>query len=619
MPNRNRRALTRCASLLWTLSLLLTGALAEEGAPRASDKEEHVVVTGRRAPAAFSETARHVTVITREEIEAAPVQDLAALLEHVAALDVRQRGSRGVQADLSLRGSTFEQVLLLVDGVKVSDPQTGHHLMDLPVTLEDIERIEILGGPGSRLYGPNAFGGVVHVITRRPAGEELSLRGELGSHGARRAHAAAGFAGAGGTHRLSAARSRADGERENTDFTIENIAWTSRWERGADALRLQAGHTDKRFGARDFYSARFPWQWEATKTSYASLSGERRREKSHAQLALSYRRHDDEFLLDRRDPGFYRNLHRSDVLSLEGQFSVATRLGTLALGGELGREELDSNSLGQRERDRSGLFVEQEITLGPRAELVVGAFAHHTSDWGWELSPGAELGVRLGEGLRLYGSAGRAFRVPTYTELYYASPANIGNPELEPEEAWSYEGGLRFERGRYRGELTLFYRDAEQLIDWVLDPETDVWQATNLTAVETRGVELDSRFAFGGRRALGVPLRALNVSYAYLDADKDAFGATSRYALQHLRHKAVATLRFGQPGAALTPSVTLRFEDRLTAASYLLVDARVAWRRGPVELYLAGSNLGDRSYEELPGLVAPGRWVHGGVVYRPGR
>ncbi|HMA87091.1 MAG TPA: TonB-dependent receptor plug domain-containing protein, partial [Desulfosalsimonadaceae bacterium] len=155
---------------------------AEQAAERYHELDP-VVVTGSHAPARLSEYGVSVSVITREDIAVLPADNFTDVLEHVNGVDVRQRGAGGVQTDIGIRGASFEQTLIMVDGVAISDPQTGHHNMNLPVTLSDIERIEVVKGPAARIYGPNAMGGVINIITRDVKENAIGGRAAYGEHG----------------------------------------------------------------------------------------------------------------------------------------------------------------------------------------------------------------------------------------------------------------------------------------------------------------------------------------------------------------------------------------------------------------------------------------------------
>jgi iron complex outermembrane receptor protein len=569
---------------------------------------EPVVVTAERLPLSAAENVRTV-VITREEIARQPARCVADLLADVVGVDVRTRGAGGVQADVAVRGATYEQTLVLIDGVKVTDPQTGHHNLDLPVTLGDIERIEVLKGPGSRVWGANAFGGVVNIVTRRPAGREVGLSAEGGGNGYLAAGASASGDRGGFSARLSASASRSDGDRENTDYEMGTVGVSAAIPAGPAGLRLLAGHDEKDFGANGFYSDRYPNQREDTRTSFASLAGNLGGGALLVTPKLFWRRHDDHYLLDSERPGFYENRHRTDVGGLEMQASLESAAGTTLFGGELAGEWIESTNLGDHDRRRGGLFANHRLPLGSLGTLAVGAFASYHSGWGWGAWPGADVVLGLGRGVRLHASVDKAYRVPTYTELYYTSPTNMGNPALRPEQAWTYEAGLEWRSGGHRADLSAFRREGSDLIDWVrADPE-DPWQVQNLTSVRTDGVEASWEWR---ARAPHPFLRRLRAGYAWLESERDTGELESKYVLDHLRHQAVLDAEHALV-LGLSQSWRFLYEQQLDGADRFVVDTRL-WRPlGRGELFLEVTNLFDADYEGAGGVPQPGRWVSAGV------
>jgi len=568
-----------------------------------------VVVTAGLAPVSFSDAARSVTVLTREEIEASPATSVADLLSTLAGVDVRPRGPEGVQSDLALRGSTFEQVLVLLDGVKVGDPQTGHHDLDLPVSLEDIARIEVLRGAAARLYGPDAYAGVVNILTRRPSEREVRAAAAVGENGlASGSGSLATAAGAWG-QRLSASWLQDDGYRHNTAADLKTAAWRTSWGGGPSGADLFAGWTDKRFGANGFYSDRYPEAWEHTATGMVAASVRGTARKSHLEGRASWRRHDDTFLLDRTRPSFYRNEHRTGLWEVSGRLSVPTGHGLSVLGMEAGREAIASDRLGDHSRARGGLYFEQSLALGPKVDLSAGASLYRYTDWGWHAWPGADLGVDLGRGWRGWLSVGKAFRVPTYTDLYYTSPTDRGNPALRPEESWSYEAGARWSGGTARMEFSLFRREGKGVIDFVRPGESGPWTSRNLSRVTTDGAELQAAYTFTGGAA---PLR-LQGSYTFLDS-RGSLPApyTSKYALAYLRHQALlsAEHRWGKRARQRWQA---RYESRAGSGAYWLLDTRLTVPVKKVELFLDGTNLLNTPWRGAGFAPMPGRWVTFGV------
>lgn len=565
-----------------------------------------VVVTAAPTTAPLSHTNRSVAVVSRDQIERSGARSLAELLEHVLGVDVRTRGPGGVQSDLSIRGATFEQVLVLLDGAPLTDPQTGHHLLDIPLALEEIERIEIHRGQGSSTHGPNAFGGVVRIVTRRPGSAGGALTAAAGEHGYLEGRASLQFASGPLANRFAVERRTSDGWRHNTDFDVRTLSWSARIGDGHPEARLRAGWTEKDFGANGFYSDRHPEQRERTETllfsAGATLGG-----TSHFVSPSAYwRSHWDEFVLDATATGAarYENRHRTDVLGARADASFPSPLGTAAASLEFDRERIESSRLGDHRRDRLGLAVEQ-LVGGRERNLRVGLSAWRIGGDGWRLFPGADFGLGLGPSARWHGAVERSFRVPTATELYYESPANVGSPDLEPESAWSYETGLRGGSGPWRWEATAFLRDGSDLIDWTRPSPEEPWRAGNVARVRTSGAELGLAWRAPAPDAV---LEEASLGYAHLDSRKRDDAAESRYVLDHLRHQVVLRLGHRLPFGA-RQRWALSYGQRLAGDDALLVDARLERAFGRVVASIEAGNLLGAEYERVGGVPLPGRWV----------
>ncbi|MFQ6040205.1 MAG: TonB-dependent receptor plug domain-containing protein [Candidatus Poribacteria bacterium] len=574
---------------------------------------EEVVVTASRIPMNLSRLTRSVTVIDRDDIKSAPVHSIQDLLEYVVGVDLRRRGAHGVQSDVSVRGGTFEQTLILIDGIKVSDPQTGHHNLNLPLTMGDVERIEVLKGHGSRLYGPNAFGGVINIITKKGKERTFHLKSSIGEHGLAEGTISLSYPLGVSNHRLSLSRMRSTGYRKDTDFDTLDILYSSVISIDSGVFSVSIGHNDKEFGADSFYSTIYPNEWEHIKATFLRFSSSLKWRRVAFSPKLYWRRHEDDFVLDRDRPGWFRNQHETDVYGVEIQTDFASRFGLSASGCELSDEKIESDNLGAHLRSKGGVFLEQQLKYGI-GTVVLGSYAYYYSDWGWKFWPGADFGFDIKDGVRFFGSIGRSFRVPTYTELYYSSPANKGNPNLKPEEAWTYEAGINFslretvhEVKPLRGSLSIFRREGQNLIDWVRTEEIDPWEARNIAVVSTNGVEAELRFE---------PAKTLEIQlgYALLDSDKETKGFDSKYLLDHLRHQFLAQIKHPLVFRLLS-SWKLRYEERPTDEGVFLLDAKIFGRYGKVELFVAGTNLLDVSYTEVGGAPMPGRWLTAGLVF----
>jgi len=573
---------------------------------------EPVVVTASRVPSTFSSVARNVIVITRGEIESTHVQSVQDLLEYASGVDLRQRGPHGVQADVSIRGCTYEQTLILIDGIKVNDPQTGHHNLDIPLQLEDVERIEILKGHGSRLYGPNALGGVINVITRTGDKKRIGLNGVTGDYGLFNAGFQLSYPFKITKHYFSISWRKSKGYIHNTDFNICNGYYHLTTKLGSGKANISIGYMDKEFGANSFYSNLFADQWEHTKTKFI-LTGINIR-NSHITFSprVYWKNHEDNFILDRKDPNWYKNHHEKDIYGFEFQSVLSSHLGVSAFGGELGKDRIKSNNLGNHSRNRGGFFFEHRFDPFKNLSLTFGTNAYYYSDWGWNVWPGVDLGFQFLGSLRFYSSVGRSFRVPTYTELYYDSPANKGNPDLKPEEAWTCELGLKLRERQLRLDFAIFRREGSNLIDWARPDANTYWEARNITRMNTSGLELN--FCFNHIKHRCFPFKQVKIDYTFLKSDKEIKNFESGYVLDYLKHQLILDIEYPVI-FQFRQNWKLRYEERVDGKKYYLCDIQINRIFKNMELFVKVTNIFNTCYTEIRGIPMPGRWATIGIKY----
>lgn len=608
---------SRIGTVAVTLCLILVchgPAMAQEEGPPCYTLDP-VVVTGTHIPEHLSRIGHCVTVISREEIETLPVDNMADLLETVSGVDVRQRGGHGVQADVAIRGSSFEQTLILVDGVNVSDAQTGHHNLDLPVNLEDVERIEVLKGPGARIYGHNAMAGVINIITRKAGESGLAGHVTYGDYDYLDVGASGVFKIGATSNRVSLSRRSSTGHipEEETDFDANTLAYRGTIDAENHEFSLSLGYTDKDFGAYRFYTDAYPNQRERTDTLLAHGSAHLRMGDLEVMPRVFWRRHHDDFKIQIQDD-WYQNEHRTDAYGVQLSSRLTSTWGVTAVGGEIAFEDLESSNLGDHDRHRGGLSLEHKFRPTDRSTFGIGASAINYSDWGWEYWPGVEWNLTLKDGLHGFASMGRSFRVPTYTELYYDTPANQGNPDLKPERGWTYEAGLRWREKGLSGHFSLFLRDAEDVIDWIRTSDLDPWKAQNVVENRTEGFEVG--FDLYPEAYLKTSLiSTVRLSYTYLDSDWDTEGLESKYVLDHLRHQVHGSITLDWLDS-LTQALQARWEKRMANDSHVVVDTRLTYQWHTYEVFLEVTNLFDKEYVESGFAPMPGRWIMGGLRIR---
>lgn len=625
-------------------SLVLLACLSATGGPgflRAQERpiplDTLEVQVSSRVSSRLGALTRSIQLLGRQEIDALPVRTISGLLEWATGVEVLSRSP--AQSDLSLRGAGFEQVVVLVDGVRMSDPQTGHHDLDLAVPLDQVERVEVLRGPASALYGADAVGGVVNVVTRQ-GGDGLRGRVEGGSWGTGRVSATGGVETSGGSSLQAGGElGRSDGHREGTDYETALLHLGGVRPVGEGSLRVAAGLARRDFGAKDFY-APYP-SFERTRTYTSSLrwlaadgrhggpSGSGagvdeeggRAGRGWALMGLeggaAFRRHEDDFVLIRDAPEVYRNRHTSSQAGVDvlARWRMAGGAG-LALGGEVFRDLLRSNSLGDRTEDRGAVFGEAVLGQGVRGALSVGVRGDWHEGFGAFFSPSLSGSWRTSGGVRLRAAAGRSFRAPTWTERYYRDPVNVGREDLEPERAWSGEVGMDVLRGsRLRMSLTGFARRADGLIDWAREEaagEDAPWETRNVASATFRGVEADLGLSgpWGTRVTAGAALLSLST--------EESPGYRSKYALRPLTERLTLGVERTVAGRISLGAHAQRGK-RSGEAAYHRLDLRAAARHGGARLYLDAVNLLGASYPDVTGARAPGRGLFVGLELGLGR
>jgi iron complex outermembrane receptor protein len=571
-----------------------------------------VEIMADRLATPFSMSARTIQLLSKEDIRHLPANQIAEILSYLPGLDIRQRGPQGVQADLSIRGGSFDQSLVLINGIKLSDPQTGHHLLNLVLQPEQIERIEVLKGPGTRIYGPNAFSGAVNIITKVSDKRQLSGTLSLGEFGLKRADVTLSLPFSSWKQSLSCSFSEGNGYRYNTDFTQQNLLYQAQSKLAAGTLHILAGYNKKAFGANGFYAnENAKDQYEETQTIMASISYKIEKEWGRFNLNAYYRNHHDMYLYLRQNPSFYKNEHTTQVSGLEGNLQVKNAWGMGAVGFEVRREQIESNNLGNHFRNHVGIYLEERITLG-KFQFNPGIFNHYMNDYGIKFYPGIDISYSKNVNFSIFANVARSFRVPTYTDLYYVGPSNNGNPSLQPESAWTYEIGGRYIKEKWNFSASIFQRDASRIIEWVRISANEKWRPENYLNVITSGAEVILKYNLKGSF-----LQNTQFNYAWLRADIALIpGYQSRYVFENLKYQAGALFTFLLPGKIFA-STAFRYFQRINneKATFLTdVQANRNWGKS-LNTFLQISNFFDIEYREIGTVPMPGKWLRAGIKF----
>ena len=643
--------------------LLLTGFVAMAQDQSFSDKIEPVTISGYGQKSDISTIPKVIFVLTAKDIEQKHIESIAALLSNIAGMDLRTRGGKGVQADVSIRGGNFDQILVLLNGIPVNNPQTGHHNLDLPIDVSMIQKVELLEGASGQSFGVNAYSGVINIITKNPNKKQAEAGIELGQFGYLKTdwniqHQLDNIAVFNG---FTYQRSNGYLTKEkinNTDFyTIKDFLQVQIKTKN-NPVNIQAGYHQKDFGANSFYTSKYPWQYEKTKSYFVNIS-RKFGQKFVVEPQLSYHLHFDEFQLFRESvykynngfyihkkdtaqfaPGVYyqgHNHHKTQVVLANIKSSFKSKFGDTNIDFSLRDERIWSNVLGitlvQPNSDENNLYGKKAkrfygtLTLNQIHKLGdfhlgTGLSFLYNNDYKLNVTGGFYIN-HLTSNWTKYISINSAVRLPTFTDLYYQGPSNIGNPDLKPEKSINYEGGVKYHKADFRSNLAVFYRQGKNTIDWVKNNPSDKWQPQNLTLLNTFGVELSLQKNFKDKW-----LKKIEFSYAYLKMDKTK-NIISKYALDYLKHKFAGSVQHRFLfNSNLTWQVLYKqrngqYLDYVSGnyhlfdyKPYFLTNLKLSKTYKKYHFGLSVENLFNVEYRDLSYVKMPGRWIIFEVKYR---
>lgn len=643
-----------------TLHNAKANGIATKALPVATDSlkigEQHldeVLITGSRAPLTAVQSAKIVEIVTHDQIERAEAHTLNDVLKLSTGVDVRQRSGFGVQTDISINGGTFDQITLLLNGVPLSNPQTGHNAADFPVSISDIDHIEILEGSSARIYGSSAFSGAVNIVTRTPSRTGVRVNMEGGSFGTFGGDAAVSWNPSASLQQLlSGGYMQSDGGTANSNFRKRRGFYQGGFNSTFIRLNWQAGITSQDFGANTFYSARFPNQYEATRRYIASASAAIRPfAHSDNTTAASFEikpmlyghRNYDHFQLIKGMTGAQKgeNYHRLDVYGASVDLNLSWLLGKTAIGADVRKEHIMSTAYGQlldsarwiaikgtdrmynkrADRTNTSLFLEHNVVLN-KVTISAGIMANRNTalDNDFRFYPGIDISYRPNIHWRLYAGWNKALRVPTFTDLFTANSAQQGNLNLKPERNSTFKIGSRFTTTGIEAMATMFYSRGRNMIDWVYEtPASTRYHALNIGKLNNMGFSTEARLnlsqlLFSQAETKGEPV-LMKVGYAYIHQKHTTNQPIHRslYALEYLRHKVVVEL--SHPIVShLSASWALRWQQRMNGYKpYAKVDGKLTWREQRWQIYLKADNLTCHRYYDLGSVLQPGLWVMAGA------
>jgi iron complex outermembrane receptor protein len=568
--------------------------------------EQSITVTTVIPPIPLSESNRSVmTLDTREQ----PLlfNNVTDYLRQDTSLNLQSRAANGVQADLSIRGTTFEQSLILVNGLRVNDPETGHLNLDISVPLDALARVEVLHGSGSTFYGSDAIGGAVNMITERPSQDNrLSLitKSGAGSYGSLENHLRVDYSTRRVSEQLTGSRDTSNGfipDRNYSSNALSSETWLNLLKPGTTDVLLAT--SDRPYGANLFYG---PYNsWERTKGWFAAIQQQL---GSRTSGSFAYRKHTDLFVLFLDRPNYYRNNHVTTAW--QGALRRADPLGTnttLSYGLEANGDGIHSTNLGIHARNQGAGYVNLSLRSLKRLSLSAGARVQVFSGGDAVFSPSIAAAYAVTGTVRLRASVGHGYRQPTYLDLYYSDPTTVGNPNLKPESSWNYEGGVDWTPSR--APLTLsatgFSLRQKDGIDYSKYDLTKPWQAVNVANFAYNGAEASVRVRLPAAQQL-------QLGYTAVQATSPPKGLISLYAFNYAAQSALIAWS-GELPMQISARTQLALIQKTTQQAYPLWDVSLARNAGRVRPYVRALNLTNTAYQEVPGVPVQGRTVMAGV------
>lgn len=567
----------------------------------AEDRLPEIVVNAPLAGISAHDSARHVEIIYQEDLLSNAVHSISDILRYFSSVDVMQRGLFGIQSDVGIRGGGFEHTLILLNGMRINDPQTGHHNLNIPLSLKDIDRIEIVPSGTGLLYSAGSFGGVINIVTKSTSDKTFDSIFSIGSDSFLQTGVSIYTKKDDIKINVSAHGQKGNGYRLNTDFNIKSFQFNI----DSKTISLFGGYTDKRFGANGFYSLRYPLQWENTKTAILSGRLKTRINEVAFEPSVIYRWGYDYYLLDRTNPDFYKNTHKTNLLNILLPFQNTTKSSVINAGFDLSFDGIDSTRLGEHYRNNQAVFA----GFTHKADKVIANLDLRVDRFNQinrlECSPSLSFAYKITDVFKFRGAFNRSFRLPSYTELYYTSPIHQSNPHLKPEIAYNLEGGVDISRDWFNSKLSIFKRWGIDMIDWT--KRGDVWVSDNIDKLDTIGMTFSTYLNLNNKNTL-------RFDYTWLKQENNN-QYTTAYG-NYLRHKVNLTLA-SKIAKSINNNIAVTHQKRVNQPAYTLVDIKTIKqiKKDGIEMdvFVEGKNILNKGYYDFVGLPMPGRYLFLGI------
>lgn len=516
----------------------------------------------------------------------------------------------GVQTDFSLRGSNFQGVLMLLNGQRINDPQTGHHNSDIPLTKDDIELIDVIPGAGASVFGPDAIGGAINILLKKPTENKIVFEPRIGTH-----QSGSGLFSITQKKdnlgvRLSVEDSQSDGFRYDTDFKKLISSFISSLYLPNGDFTTSFGYEQIQFGAFDFYTpgSGYPSK-EWTRTCLLNTGLNLDEGGFLIKPNFLWRRHFDKFMLDKTQiRSTYLNHHRTDMFTPNIYFQKEMNpLGRVGMGLEYGDEKITSTNLGKHVRQHNSIYLDDSKDLNPRISLGSSLRTDDYDSFDRAYTGSFDLKYKLTEQDFLSLGVSRSMRVPSFTELYYNDPTTIGDPNLCSEKTINYQLGVNKQKKNFSIGQTVFFRNEKDMIDWVkTTPAQAKFQVANITKDYVYGTEFSLRLKLNS-------FTSLDWNYTYVNKQVyDAQGYIYKYGRNYIKHLTSGVFSFNLPFGVQT--LGFSFKKKPDRRGWFLLDTHLAYDFNKhAKAFFNVTNLLNVEYQEIVGIPQPGRFMETGV------
>jgi vitamin B12 transporter len=576
---------------------------------------------------------KSISTMNEKEMSRLPVRSIAEALQFVAGVSILQRGPGGTQADLSIDGGSFDQSLVLINGIKSNDVQTGHHQLNLPFPMIAVKQVEVYKGAQTRMFGPGALTGAVNFVVS-PQQDGLKFHAYAGSNFKRDTidqssyinqgvQASYGFKTKKMNHLIAAAFESGTGYRYNSAFNRNQWMYASDYTFNPNhKIEFLLGFNYNQFGANAFYVppirpdtfSRESNAQETVQTLFTSLQSFHKLNKWKLNPRLSFRKNNDDYIFIRQKPKVFRNIHITQTTQLELHASRTNRFGELGLGVEGRMDEINSTNLGLRNRNNAGVYAEQLFKFGQKVEMSPGVYANYNSDFGFKIFPSFDAHYLVSQRLKIYTHSGTSMRNPTYTDWFYKGPSNDGNPLLLPEQSFQTELGIKTFQKKWNVNTYGFYRNVDQLISWVRPNNVSKYRPENILRAQTIGAHFSLKTQ--ENKVFNLLTWSYYGGYTYLNTNfmQPLIGET-KYEDNSLRHQWVNSLNLLWQKRMML-SLNYRLIEHQNSTQYGLLDTRISFKHNDMTVYVDVNNLLDVQYTQVNSIPLPGKWFTFGLKYK---